>query len=83
MPYYHGREMTPDEYVSARLGIAYPPGWKVKMMAMESLVRRWHGALINAIMGAFDDDNDTHVTNLFDAWARDEADIIDCAYDCA
>lgn len=71
--------MTPDEYVSARLGIAFPPRWKDKMVAMANLVGRWDGALRHAIMGTFDDDYDDHVSALFDAWARGEIDIIDCA----
>ncbi len=79
MPTYQGREMTPDEYVCARLGIAFPPSWKDKMVAMAGLVKRWEWALYAAIMGAYDDDYDTHVTALFDSWARGEIDIIDCA----
>jgi hypothetical protein len=79
MPIYQGRKMTPDEYVSARLGIAYPPRWKDKMVVMATLVGRWHGALTNAIMGTFDDEYDAHVSALFDTWARGEIDLIECA----
>ncbi len=79
MPTYQGREMMPDEYASVRLGITFPPSWKDKMVVMASLLGRWEGALTNAIMGTYDDEYDDHVTALFDAWARGEADIIDCA----
>lgn len=79
MPRYQGRELTPEEYVSARLGIAFPPPWKAKMVVMTHLVERWESALKCAIMGTFDDEYDAHVSDLFDAWARGELDIIDCA----
>ncbi len=79
MPHYQGREMTPDEYVSARLGIAFPPPWKGKMVVMANLLERWQGALLCAVMGTYDDDYDAHVSDLFDTWARGEIDIIDCA----
>jgi hypothetical protein len=79
MPTFQGREMTPDEYVSARLGIDFPPFWKDKMVAMEYLLGRWQGSLVAAIMGVYDDEYDAHVTALFDDWARGEIDIIDCA----
>jgi hypothetical protein len=71
--------MAPDEYVCARLGIAFPPSGKGKLVVMAGLVSRWDSALRYAIMGTFDDDYDTHVTDLFDAWTRGEIDIIDCA----
>ena len=79
MPFYQGREMTPDEYVSARFEIAFPPPWKTKMVVMATLLGRWEGALTYAIMGTFDDEYDDHVSALFDAWARGEIDLIECA----
>ena len=79
MPVYQGSEMTSDEYVSARLGIAFPPSWKSKMVVMAGLVGHWEWSLKNAIMGVYDDEYDTHVSELFDAWARGEMDIIECA----
>ncbi len=79
MPTFQGREMTPDEYVSARLEIDFPPFWKDKMLAMEYLMGRWQGSLMAAIMGIYDDEYDAQVTALFDPWARGEIDMSYCA----